>query len=96
MAKMSTIGRTARQTTRSRNALKCRELAQKDAKRQRMSSLGEKAGERIRTADVQLGKRQVRLDLANGYGVRLATVPNSVPEGWQEVLPGVISWQNTR
>ena len=53
---MSAIGRTERDTTQSRIALTCPELAENDARGQRLSSPGMKAGERVRTADVQLGK----------------------------------------
>ena len=56
MPLVTAVGRMDPETRRSRNALTGAELAQKDAKGQRLSPLGVKAGERIRTADVQLGK----------------------------------------
>ncbi len=56
MPSVATVGKIAAQTTCFHKALTEVELADKDAKGQRVSSLGVKAGERIRTADVQLGK----------------------------------------
>jgi len=67
-----------------RKALTGTELADKDAKGQRVSSLGGKAGEGIRTLDVQLGKRThltLILFTTNAYGVRLHWVANLVQAG---------------
>ncbi len=56
MSLLLPIGKMAHDTSRSRKALTGAELAEKDAKGRRLSLLDVKAGERIRTADVQLGK----------------------------------------
>ena len=53
---LSRIGRIAHKTSWSRKAFTGIELADNDASWQRLSPVGVKAGERIRTADVQLGK----------------------------------------
>ena len=57
MSLVSPVGKTAAQTRGFRNALTWAELAQRDAKGQRLSPLGIEAAEGIRTLDVQLGKR---------------------------------------
>ena len=56
MPLLSTAGKTAAPRRWCHKALTGAELPNKDARRQRVSSPGVKAGEGIRTLDVQLGK----------------------------------------
>jgi hypothetical protein len=56
MPLLSAVGRTVAPTRWCHKALTGAELTNKDAKRQVTSPLGVKAGEEIRTPDVQLGK----------------------------------------
>ena len=60
MSFVSPVGKRAAQTRCFRNALSGAELAQRDARGQRMSPPGVEAAEGIRTLDVQLGKRTCR------------------------------------
>ena len=60
MSLVSPVGKTAAQTKCSHNALTGAELAQREARGQRVSPPGVKAAEGIRTLDVQLGKRICR------------------------------------
>ena len=60
MSLVSPVGKTAAQVRGLRNALTGAELAQKDARGQRVSPLGVEAADEIRTHDVQLGKRTCR------------------------------------
>ena len=57
MSFVSPVGKRAAQTRCFRNALSGAELAQRDARGQRMSPPGVEAAEGIRTLDVQLGKQ---------------------------------------
>ena len=86
---MSPIGRMAHKTSRTHKVFTGVELAENDASWQRLSPVGVKAGERIRTADVQLGK----LDSEHSNDLTepdvtdspSAVVPKSVPSEHENV-----------